>query len=155
MAHFSVEEAQLYRMLTAFLGSENIVPHMSVLAVCGGELPSSLRDGIEAEGLLGWAKKAKCLFTIIDSNDAPRLVVDFEAMADNTIDPERLEYHRIAEPLLQAAGVRFFTITNDEFREMLKPSGNLDLFHYFKGRFEELGFSFTANDESPDTGCSE
>lgn len=151
MVDLSLPEAQLYKMLVNFFGAERIVPRMSVLAACGGELPTdanriNVPKGYhqlagDPEKMAQWARKNRCLFTIVDDDDNPKLVVDFEAIEEDTIDAQRLEYQRIVEPILRAAGVRFFTITSDEFREMLKPAGNLDLFHFFRERFEELGFS--------------
>lgn len=136
-------------MLAGFFGRDRIVPHMSVLAVCGGEVPS----GIAVEqrplpsNLKEWAKGNRCLFTLVDAQDTPKLVLDFEALNDGTVDPDKIEYHRVLRPVLEAAGVRFLTITNDEFAELLRPTGNLDLLGFFQDRFEELGFCFSSESD--------
>ena len=151
MISFSLEEAQLYRLLAGFFGRARIVPNMSVLAVCGGELPPGIpvQEAARLPANLGvWAKENRCLFTIVDDDDTPKLVIDFEGLERSGIDAERVEYQRVARPLLSAAGVRFFTITGDEFAELLKPSGRLDLFTLFKSRFEELGYSFGPSSET-------
>ena len=150
MPDFTLQEAQLYRMLVNVFGAERIIPHMSVLAVCGGELPKGIvvEDRPLPQDLSGWAKSNRCLFTFVDSEDAPTLVLDFEAFNDGTVDPNRIEYQRVVRPLLDAAGVRFFTITNDEFAELLKPTGNLDLLGFFQDRFEQFGMQFGSDLES-------
>lgn len=141
MQEFSLSEAQLYRMLVQFFGRERIVPHMSVLAVCGGEVPAGIivEQRPLPKDLRGWAKGHRCLFTLVDADDSPKLVLDFEALNDGTVDPEKIEYHRVLRPVLDAAGIRFLTITNDEFSELLRPAGNLDLLGFFQDRFAELG----------------
>ena len=79
------------------------------------------------------------LVKLVDADDSPKLVLDFEALNDGTVDPEKIEYHRVLRPVLDAAGIRFLTITNDEFSELLRPAGNLDLLGFFQDRFAELG----------------
>ncbi|NDC36897.1 MAG: hypothetical protein EBZ48_02465 [Proteobacteria bacterium] len=150
MPEFSLPEAQLYRMLVGAFGRERIVPHMSVLAVCGGAIPQNIlsEERPLPSDLRSWAKGSRCLFTLVDGQDIPKLVLDFEALDGGTVDPEKIEYHRVLRPVLDAAGVRFLTITNDEFAELLRPSGTLDLLGFFQDRFEELGFYFGPDSDS-------
>ena len=149
MTGFLLEEAQLYRMLVAFFGAERVIPHMSLLAVCGGEVPARISPTIAGTlpaDLVGFARGHRCLFTIVNEDDSPRMVLDFEAADPDAINADRLEYQRVAEPMLAAVGVRFVTITGPELTEMLKPGGNLDLFSLLRGRFEDFGFSFGPGD---------
>lgn len=135
-------EAQLFRLLAQFFGRDRVVPHMSVLAVCGGELPESIftiTHPLNANGSLGlWAEDNKCLFTIVDDDDNPKMVVEFFSDFDDVIDPQEEEHHRLIEPILRMAGVRYITITAQEFSEMLDPRCNLDIFTLLKAKVDQV-----------------
>ena len=102
MTDLTLEQAQLFRMLTGFFGQDRIILNMSVLAVCGGELPAPVYPSDEQPRSLpadlgAWAKGNRCLFTVIDSDDSPKMVLDFEALDSSagghgTVDPEKIEY---------------------------------------------------------------
>lgn len=126
MVFIELHEAQLFNLLASFFGRERVVPHMSVWSVCGGALPEGLRR--PSEDLAVWAKSNKCLFTIIDGDDNPKMVVEFFSGFEKAIDATEEAHQRILPPLLAAAGIRYITISDEEFSELLDPRGSLDLF---------------------------
>ena len=92
---------------------------MSVLTVCSGELPTGaarLHRNIEK-----WVRSNKCLFTVVGLEDEPRMVVEFFAGFEDSIDPKEEEHQRILEPLLGAAGIQYVTISKDEFGYLTDP----------------------------------
>ena len=154
MIDFNLEEAQLYRVLTSFFGKEHVVPHMSVLSICGGDLPDSplvneievsmdSSNGSNSDGskLKQWAKRSKCLFTIINPGGDPRMVVEFFSGFGNSVSLIDVEHQRYLKPILQAAGVSYCTISNEEFSELLDPRSSLDFFSLLKAKCEALGLS--------------
>ncbi len=124
MVTFELHEAQLFNMLSSFFGRDRVVPHMSVLSVCGGELPEAaqaLKNDLQT-----WARSNKCLFTIVDADDTPKMVVEFFSGFAQAVDPVEESHQRYLPVLLRAAGVRYVTISNNEFSEVLNPNGNMD-----------------------------
>lgn len=108
---------------------------MSVMAVCGGELPKKLGDlGVD---LGRWAKQNTCLLTIVDFDDNPRMVIEFFSGFEDSVDLNEVEHQRFLRPILQAAGISYVTISNAEFAEILDPSGKLDFYQLLKAKFLE------------------
>lgn len=124
MTTLSIREAQLFRLLTAFFGSERVIPHMSIFAICGGDFPSLVRN---PEKFRNWAKRNRCLFTIINFSDDPKLVVDFGAHQDGVIDVDQLERERLLPDLFSDIGIRYITISAGEFSEMTRGEAPLSL----------------------------
>ena len=137
MVALTLPEAQLFRLLVDFFGREHVVPQMSVLAVCGGSLPET---SLGSNGAVSeWAKRSKCLFTIVDEHDAPCMVIEFFSGFENSIDVREEEHQRLLTPLLKASGIRYVTISPAEFSEMLDPHSSLDLFNFLKSKVEQDG----------------
>jgi hypothetical protein len=133
MAEMSLHEAQLFRLLVGFFGEDRVLFSMSVRAVCGGDL-SSLPQPL-AEGTRQWAEKNKCLFTVVDHEDDPKMVVEFEPDFSQYIEVEQLERKSLLPPLLRSRGVRYLTISGEEMGEMLDPRSGLELVDVLKDRF--------------------
>lgn len=126
MVFLELREAQLFNMLSSFFGRDRVVPHMSVLSICGGEIPA---HNLPLNGdVRSWAKSNKCLFTIVDAEDTPKMVVEFFSGFENSIDPTEEAHQRYLPVLLHAAGVRYVTISSHEFSEVLDSRGNMDFF---------------------------
>lgn len=130
MIDFTLAEAQLFRLLAGFFGRDQVIPRMSAMAVCGGELPA----GFEVEGtdMAVWARSNQCLFTIVDRDEQPKMVVEFFFGFDKSIEFSEAEHQRFLKPLLEAARIMYITISENEFAEMTSPSGNLDFYHWLK-----------------------
>ena len=87
MDFFDLSEAQFFRLLCRLFGAEQVIPKMSVYTVCGGKLPRTV-DGLEGSDIQGWAKANQCLFTILDQDDNPRVVIelsDYDLMVEDRL----------------------------------------------------------------------
>lgn len=127
-----LNEAQLLRHLMSFFGAERVVVNMSVLAVCGGELPAAISNRMPQLG--NWAKRNHCLFTIVNSEDEPRMVVEFRSDHDGAIDALETEHQAYLSPILHEAKIRYITFSQDEFVEVLQPDGRYDFFTLLRSK---------------------
>ena len=133
MAEMSLHEAQLFRLLVGFFGKDRVLFSMSVRAVCGGDL-SALPQALDSE-TREWAESARCLFTVVDQDDEPKMVVEFEPDFSSYIEVEQLERKSRLPALLKANGVQYLTITGQEMGDILNPNGGIDLVDVLKDRF--------------------
>lgn len=133
MAEMSLNEAQLFRLLVGFFGKDRVLFSMSVRAVCGGDL--SCLPHVLDEETKAWAERNRCLFTVVDHEDDPKMVVEFEPDFSNYIEVEQLERKSRLPPLLKASGIQYLTITGQEMGEILDPNGHMDLVDVLKDRF--------------------
>lgn len=140
MIRFSLEEAQLFRCLGGLFGTENVIPNMSLLAVCGGEVPDtdselSSRTGLTVAQLESWARENQLLFTVIDSESNPRLVVNFDfEPEENCVEPARADLERFVVPFLEAAQIRYISISRREFSLVLDPEVPIDFIGLMQGK---------------------
>ena len=157
MIDLSHEEALLFRVLTSFFGKDHVIPHMSVMAVCGGSLTnnSNLIDmfittngshngslAVDAAGRMSeWARVNKCLFTIVNPLNEPRMVIEFFSGFENSVSIRDVEHQRYLQPILSAAGVSYCTISSEEFSEITRPGSSLDFFSFLRAKCESLGMS--------------
>jgi hypothetical protein len=130
MVEMSLPEARLFRVLTGFFGADRVVWSMSVRAVCGAGLVQAVADG---EG--SWYDSHRCLFTVVDDDDNPKMVMEFSPDFDAFIEVEQLERQSKLPALLGACGVQYVTISTAELDEIIDPRGALDLFSFLKDRF--------------------
>ena len=143
MISLEQHEAVLFRMLAAFFGEERVIPHMSIFAVCSGQIPKAVsRDWLqEVEAYChhaptAWAKQNKCLFTIVDGDDEPKMVVEFVADFSGTVDVAELNKRKFIRPALQAAGVNYITISAQEFHEITLPGSSFTLSKLLQEKFD-------------------
>jgi hypothetical protein len=134
MVNLSLQEAQLFRLLSGLFGGERVVPQMRVISVCGGELP--VPASVDAAALRLWAESNRCLFTVVDADDNPRLVIEFFSGFERFIDPTEAEHQRYLPPPLEAAGIRYVTISPEEFSEILDPQSSLDLVAFLRDKVD-------------------
>ncbi len=133
MVEMSLAEAQLFRMLTTFFGKDNIVWNVSVRTVCGGDYPEG---GLESKDEVSrWAESAKCLFTLVDEQDNPKMVVELAPDVASYIEVDVLERHQKLPGMLLACGIQYVSVSRKELDEMLDPSSSLDLVAFLKDRF--------------------
>jgi hypothetical protein len=133
MAEMYLNEAQLFRLLVGFFGQDRVLFSMSVRAVCGGDL-ATLSHLLDDE-TKAWAERNRCLFTVVDAEDDPKIVVEFEPDFSNFIEVDQLERKSRLPALLKASGVQYLTITGEEMGEILNPNGTIDLVDVLKDRF--------------------
>lgn len=149
MIEFSGHEAILFRLLVSFFGEDRVIPQMSIVAVCGGSMPESfepaIRAGIDHElrasgenSLCNWAKRRKCLFTIVNSRDRPCMVIEFAPQFMEIVDLYELQRRRLLEPILFAAGVPYVQIDSDEFFAMTEPGSGVSIFSVLKSKVEDF-----------------
>ncbi len=129
----SLAEAQLFRMLVSFFGQERVLWSMSVRAVCGGDIPEQLGGRIGEP--VSWVENDKCLFTVVDHDDNPKMVMEFSPDFSDYIEVEQLERQKKLPPLLGACGVQYVTISSQELGEILDPRSSLDFFSFLKDKF--------------------
>jgi hypothetical protein len=134
MSEMSLQEAQLFRMLVSFFGQERVLWGMSVKAVCGGEYPH-LHD-LPVAATSAWADGDRCLFTVVDEQDEPKMVVEFAPDYSRYIEVDRLDRHTMLPRLLGARGVQYVTMTAKELDEIIDPGGTLDLVAFLQDKFE-------------------
>ena len=142
MLNLSLEEAQLMRLLTGFFGRERVIHRVSVLSVCGGRLSPDLeysRLGMDAAELEHWARVNSCLFTIIDDDARPCLVIEFGAPGGGVIDVEQLEHGRYLAPILACERIHYVTVSPQEFAEIMDPDASLDMFSFLRDKIEGAG----------------
>lgn len=133
MEEMSLHEAQLFRLLVGFFGKDRVLFSMSVRAVCGGDL-SVLSQDFDEETRI-WAERSKCLFTVVDGEDDPKMVVELAPDFSDFIELEQLERQNKLPGLLRSRGVQYLTISGDEMSEILDPNGTLGLVDVLKDRF--------------------
>ena len=136
-------EAVLFRLLVAFFGEDRVIPHMSLHAVCGGGLPTSLAPAITSEieklfsrKAVEWARGSKCLFTIVDHQDSPRLVMEFFQDFDNVVDLMDLQRRRMMAPVLSAAGIHYVTISTDDLGDIMDPDSGYGLADFLQAHLD-------------------
>ena len=133
--NFTLSEAQLFRMLSSFFGEERVVAKLSVKVICGGTLP------VDSPELLEWASSNRCLFTIVDFTDTPKLVVEFFSGFEESIDPAEEEHQRILPELLAKVGVQYITVSESEFDDILCPGSGYDLTTFLQEKVDQNFFS--------------
>lgn len=139
MIDLSLNEAQLLRLLTRFFGRERVIPCMSVLSVCGGTLSPDLECaelGMSREGLESWARKNSCLFTIVDDDANPCMVLEMRTAPEGVIDVTELEHCRYLTPLLAHQRIHYVVMTEDELAEILDPDASLDMFSFLRDKID-------------------
>lgn len=82
-----------------------------------------------------WAERSRCLFTIVDGEDEPKMVVEFAPDFSSYIEVDQLERQSRLPLLLKSRGVQYLTISGDELNEILDPRSSLDLVALLKDRF--------------------
>ena len=127
---FDNNEAILFRLLTSFFGHDQVIPQMSVHAACGGQLPKSI-----SKDILQWSKKAKCLFTVVNEDDIPKLVVELAVDNKDSIDIHEMDKQMQAKALLDRVGVPYIAISKNEFSFITDPKGQDNLYFFLKDKF--------------------
>ena len=137
-------EAILFRLLASFFGRDRVIPQMSVLAACGGDLPVAKLEKLDKQQALSFAKTKKCLFTVVNELDAPKLVVELGVDAKTSIDLSELDKQEQARPILSAAGIPYIVLTKNELSFVTDPSAPSNWFHLLQSKFEEASSKLAA-----------
>ena len=140
MIEMSHEEAILFRILSGFFGKDRVIYKMTVRSICGEKLPLDFRPNASFD-VNTWAKKNTCLFTIVDGSDNPCLVLEFFSGFENSVDVVEAEHQAILPDIFGRAGIRYITMTNSEFSEIINPGASLDFFSFLKAKVGEQAAS--------------
>lgn len=126
MIGFNRAEAQLFRILVAVFGEDNVVPNMRVIALCNSAT-SGQACALNVE-LLAWAENNRCLFTIVNSVSNPCLVIEFfSGFGQGIVDPVEHEHQRYLKPILADLGIHYVTISDQEFADIIDPDSGFDI----------------------------
>lgn len=138
MIDMELREAQLFRILVGFFGRDRVIFKMSALTVCGGSVPDGVQipplPGGELLNIQKWARSNSCLFTIVNEFDEPYMVIDFFSGFERSVDVKEVEHQQYMEPLLTASGIRYITMSDDEFDDIIDPDSSLDLLSFLKAK---------------------
>lgn len=141
MLELTTTEAKLYQLLSALFGRDQVVPHMRVVAVCGGEIPVIVGKSElpQCPELGEWGNHHRATFTIVDAADLPKMVVEVATSTREVIDLEELDHQRVMAVVLRAAGIRYIVVAETEVMEMLDPNSSLDLVSFLRSQVEGQG----------------
>ena len=134
MSAMSLPEAQLFRLLTSIFGEEKVIYNMRVISVCGGEIPQECIVGDPM--LLHWSQSNRCLFTLLNGEDQPRLVIEFFSGYEASIVAVEAEHQRYLRPLFTKLGIHYVTISDEEFSDILDPNSGYDFFALLRDKVE-------------------
>jgi len=119
--NLSAGEAQLFRQLMDVFGADRVLPHLPVSMICGQEYPESLQSAFPE--LADWARTSICLFTVIDGESSPKLVLDIFEGFEASIEIDQVERQRYLPDLFAALNVHYITLSPAEL-ESCSTSGN-------------------------------
>ncbi len=146
MIALALQEAQLMRLLQDIFGFDRVMPFISLVTVCGGVLPRvNESKPVGEKGYDAGAKIApknrssspenqQCLFTIVDHDHEPKLVVEFAAQNGQTIDALKLTQQQFARDQLEAKGIHYVLINELEFENILDPAIELSLANFIHSK---------------------
>lgn len=137
MEDLELREAQLYRLLINMFGRDQVIPKATIRMVCGGELPNL--PAARYPHYQSWAKSFRCLFTVVNSVDEPRLVVEFCQGFEESVDVYEAEREHYLPSVLKCRDISYVTISNQEFEELLSADGDFNFFHVME---DQLGDKF-------------
>ena len=124
MVNLTLEQAQLFRILSSFFGPDQVILNATVKLVCGGRYPEKLIA--ENPLIIDWAGRYKCLFTILDQESEAKLVVEFGEQNGAVVDASRIEYRHHLESILNDCGVKYVSLSNEEFYALIDPDSQTD-----------------------------
>jgi len=121
---FSSSQAQLFRQLMDVFGADRVLPNLHVSMICGQSYPPSLTADFPE--LPQWAKSTICLFTVIDGESDPRMVIDIFDGFEESIDVKQEERQRYLPLLFSGINVHYITLGSDEIAS-IGNTGNREM----------------------------
>lgn len=124
MIALDINQTQLFRLLQDIFGASRVIPLIRLKALCGGGLPevSDCRLDKEDEH-----ENIKCLFTVVDKDDEPKMVVDFDAKDLVEIDVYEFNKQEVVKKYLREVGIKYLLIENSEFEDILDATKDITL----------------------------
>jgi hypothetical protein len=74
------------------------------------------------------------LFTIVDDDDTPKMVMEFAPDFTQFIEVEQLERQKRLPSLLGACGVQYITMSASELGELTDPDGTIDFVAFLQDK---------------------
>ncbi len=130
MISLELHEAQLFRLLVTVFGKDRVVYNMSLNTIC----EENAAQGLSRES---WWGQYKCLFAVTDERFSPKLVVDFVPGFNGVVDSEYLARRENAKSTLNAHGVHYIGITQEEFDRIRDPEEDFGLFQLLELKVEK------------------
>lgn len=134
MEQFELREAQLLRLLSDTFGADQVIAKASVSMVCSGQIPKLSEQ--DYPGFEMWSKKFKCLFTIINNQDEPCLVVEFFGGFAGDIDPFEAEREVFLPTVLKSKNIFYFRVTEEDFRTLIDPDMPVSLLDLLSDKYD-------------------
>jgi hypothetical protein len=138
MVHLEVHQAQLLRMLAALFGEDQLLVNLSLRMVIDSceDMQQAVREGVcSAAG--SPVLDTKCLFTIVNGNDRPQLVVDFSGFGESYIDAAALKQNEAIERVLAEAGIKCLFIHPKDFQAILDKDAETTLVSVLQGLLDD------------------
>lgn len=128
------KQAILLRLLTQVFGKDNIIFNISLWLLLQ-DFDIELANNVQY-------KNYKCLFTILDKNNTPKLVVNFDPLYEKEkyIDVHEFEKHTILEKVLKEVSVMYLVVNKEDFDGLTHPKhpvSVIDFINYKLGLDEE------------------
>ncbi|MCB0336928.1 MAG: hypothetical protein KDD62_11510 [Bdellovibrionales bacterium] len=136
MLNFDAHQAQLLRLLSEFFGDTNVIPQMSLAAVFA-DCNEAAQEKLAAIALArtpDWSRTEKCLFTIVDTDGTPKLIVELFADDGNTVDLLLLDKQEQLEVLCREAQIHLAIFGYHELAQILDPSSGMSLLSCLSGK---------------------
>jgi hypothetical protein len=145
MINLDLRQAQLFRMLSTLFGEEQVLPNLSlrmILGSCEGvDVSIFSAEGVSDSAPAVIPTKAdldrRCLFTVLDDQDKPRVVVDFSGFGDSFIDADALKRHEVIQRVLGSVGLKFLLIHPKDFESILDRDSETTLVGVLQELFDD------------------
>lgn len=124
---FDNNEAILFRLLCSFFGKDKVIPQMSIQCVCGEKLSRQLAF---------CPKTTKCLFTVVNEDDTPCLIVELGIDLKDSLDIKELDKQQALSKLLPEAGIQYLVLSKSDFSFVTSPANPENWFLFLKDKFE-------------------
>ena len=119
--HLSPVEVLLFQQLRELFGQDRVLPRLRVSMICGHQYPAQVRDSVPNIEI--WSRENSCLFTVIDGNSDPKVVIDRFDGFEESIDFDQVEHQKYLPALFSELGIHYITISSEEL-QLVCRSGN-------------------------------
>jgi len=138
MIDLTQKEVHLYKILVTLFGKENVIPRVTVKTVCENLPDTASFFPKELEGV-------QVLFTVVNDDDAPKLVVEFAPEISEVVDVYALEREKKIVHLLNACQIRYISINDLDYQDLIKFNKHRDfLVQFFQ---EKCGIDSDGDEE--------
>lgn len=126
--YFDTNEAILFRLLSSFFGKDRVIPQMSISCICGEKISQKLNF---------CTKSTKCLFTIVNQEDDPCLIVELGVDNKDSFDLLELDKQQALAKLLPESGIQYIALSKSDFKFVTDSANPQNWYLFLKDRFED------------------